>query len=182
MTPSFTTRAFLIKVVGIRPQVLLNELEKEKYTDGNHQGDIYDRSWALFFGAIITDTGDLKLRAENSEAFLPGIRTYTGDNLWFNGYFTDLSALRTNQKLRNTVLMIALDMRTGDVLIKYIELMSEMFSLKEIQNTINRHRLHILSKMIIAVIGQFVSGKGLVRMQQRTQNQFPFSSELFASS
>ncbi|BCG15462.1 hypothetical protein VAL01S_27_00410 [Vibrio alginolyticus NBRC 15630 = ATCC 17749] len=90
--------------------------------------------------------------AKNGEAFLYGFRTYARNNIGFNRYFTNLSTLRANQKLWNAMLLIARDLRTNDVFTRCIELMDKVLCFKEIEYSINRHRLNVLRKVVIAVV------------------------------
>ncbi len=118
----------------------------------------------LFCGTGVADTGDFKLRVDNGIALLPCVCPYAGNNLRINSQLSNTTAFRANQELRDTMLVVASNVRTYDVFVRYMESMSKMFSLKKIQYPINRHRLDLLRKMMIAVINYFIGGKRLFRM------------------
>ena len=135
----------------------------------------------LFYGTVVADTGNFKLRVDDGVAFLPCVCSYAGNNLGINYYFSDLATFRADQELSSTMLMITFDMRTDDVFVRDIELMNEMFSHKKVQYPINRHRLDLLRKMTIAIINYFIGGKRLIGMQQYAQDQPPFGRKLLTS-
>lgn len=119
----------------------------------------------LFFGTVVADTGNFKLRVDNGIAFLSCVCPYAGNNLRINSQLSNTTAFRTNQELRDTMVVIASNVGTDDVFVGYMKSMSKMFSLKKIQYPINRHRLDLLGKMMIAVINQFIGGKRFIGMK-----------------
>lgn len=98
----------------------------------------------LFYGTVVTDTGNFKLRVDNGIALLPCVCSYAGNNLRINRQLSNIAAFRANQELRDAMVVIVSNVGTDDVFVGYMKSMSKMFSHKKIQYPINRHRLDLM--------------------------------------